>query len=150
MKRIFSAVLAALLIFALAACGDSAAKAVDVQQLADALKAGITDETLTAVSSDELAFSLSAMPETYTAAAYRGTAAAEVIAVQCQSGDDAALVKASLESHLAELKDQASKYQPEQVPLLDSAILSAKGNCVVLCITSDTGAANATIKEYLG
>ena len=153
MKRILSAVLAALLILTLAACGDSGAKTVDVQKLADALKTGVAFESaLSAVSSDELAFSLSAMPESYTAAAYRadGTTSEEIIAVQCESKDDAASVKSALETHLAELKDQASKYQPEEVARLDGAILTVSGNCAVLCVTSDTDTANGIIKEYVG
>ena len=70
--------------------------------------------------------------------------------VQCGNKDDAAMVKAALETHLAELKDQASKYQPEQLPLLDGAILTVGGNGAVLCVTADTDTANSIIKEYVG
>ena len=153
MKRILSAVLAALLILTLVACGDTAGKTVDVQALADALKSGVAFEgSMSAVSGDELAFSLSAMPANYKAAAYRaeGITSEEIIAVQCDSKDDAALVKSALETHLAELKDQASKYQPEEVARLDGAILTVSGTCVVLCVTADTDTANAIIKEYVG
>ena len=153
MKRVLSAVFAALLILTLVACGSSDAKAVDVQALADALKDGVAFETaLSPVSRDELAFSLSAMPANYTAAAYRAESitSEEIIAVHCDSKDDAAQVKAALETHLAELKDQASKYQPEEVARLDGAILSVSGNCVVLCVTADTNTANAIIKEHMG
>lgn len=153
MKKVLSAVLAALLILTLAACGDSGAKTVDVQKLADALKAGVAfEDTLSAVSEDELAFSLSGMPVKYNSAAYRanGTTSEEIIVVQTESKEDAAMVKAALETHIAELKDQASKYQPEEVARLDGAILTVSGSCAVLCITSDTDAANAIIKEYVG
>ena len=153
MKRIFSAVLAALLILTLVACGAGEAKTVDVQALADALKSGVAlEDAMSAVSGDELAFSLSAMPANYKAAAYRaeGTTSEEIIVVQCDSKDDAAMVKSALETHLAELKDQASKYQPEEVARLDGAILTVSGTCVVLCVTADTDTANAIIKEYVG
>ena len=153
MKRIFTAALAALLILTLAACGADSAKTVDVQALADALKSGVAfEDTLSAVSADELAFSLSGMPENYTAAAYRasGTTSEEIIAVQCGNKDDAAMVKAALETHLAEVKDQASKYQPEEVARLDGAILTVSGSCVALCVTADTDTANSIIKEYVG
>ena len=152
MKRILSAVLAALLILTLVACGGEA-KTVDVQALADALKSGVAfEDAMSAVSGDELAFSLSAMPANYKAVAYRaeGTTSEEIIVVQCDSKDDAAMVKSALETHLAELKDQASKYQPEEVARLDGAILTVGGTCVVLCVTADTDTANAIIKEYVG
>lgn len=153
MKKVLSAILAALLILTLVACGDSSAKSVDVQALADALKSGVTfEDTMSAVASDELAFSLSGMPENYTAAAYRADAitSEEIIVVQTESKDDAAAVKTALETHLAEVKDQASKYQPEELARLDGAILNVYGNCVVLCVTADTDGANAIIKEYVG
>lgn len=151
MKKILTAVAAVLLLMTLVACGDSAAKDVDVQKLADALKDGVAfEDTLSVVSNDELAFSLSGMPENYIAVAYRAdsTTSEEIIAVQCGNKDDAAMVKTALETHLAEVKDQASKYQPEEVARLDGAILTVSGNCVVLCVTADTDTANAIIKEY--
>lgn len=153
MKKILSAVLAALLILSLCACGSGGAKDVDAQTLADALKDGVAfEDALSVVSSDELAFGLSGMPENYIAAAYcaDGTTSEEIIAVSCGNKADAAMVKAALETHLAEVKDQASKYQPEEVARLENAVLTAGGNCVVLCVTADTNTANAIIKEYLG
>ena len=151
MKRVLSAVLAALLILSLCACGSGGAKDVDAQTLADALKDGVAfEDALSVVSSDELAFGLSGMPENYIAAAYRadGTTSEEIIAVSCGNKADAAMVKAALETHLAEVKDQASKYQPEELARLDGSILTVVGNCVVLCVTADTDTANAIIKEY--
>jgi len=151
MKKILAALLAVFLIVSLAACG-SEAENVDVQALADALKSGIAfEDSLSAISAEELSFSLSGMPETYTAAAYKssGTTSEEIIAVQCDS-KDAAMVKTSLENHLSELKDQAGKYQPEELERLDNAVLTVKGGCVVLCITADTDTANSIIKEYVG
>ena len=153
MKKFLTAVVAVLLLMTLVACGDSAAKDVDVQKLADALKDGVAfEDTLSVVSNDELAFSLSGMPENYIAVAYRAdsTTSEEIIAVSCGNKADAAMVKTALETHLAEVKDQASKYQPEEVARLDGAILTVGGNCVVLCVTADTDTANAIIKEYVG
>lgn len=153
MKRVLSAVLATLLILTLCACGSSGAKDVDAQALADALKSGVAfEDTMSVVSIDELAFSLSGMPENYIAAGYRadGTTSEEIIVVQCGNKDDAAMVKAALETHLAELRDQASKYQPEEVTRLDGAILTVSGNGAVLCVTADTDTANSIIKEYVG
>lgn len=149
MKRILAALLAALLIASLAACGSSAAKTVDPQALADALKAGCQfDGNLTAVSQDQLGFMLEQMPEC-RAAAYMsdGTTKEMIVAAQCEDAAGTAAMKAALETLLAEQKDEAGKYQPEELQRLEGAILTVAGNCVVLCVTSDTDAANAIIKE---
>ena len=152
MKRLLCAVFAVFMMLTLAACGGDSTKTVDAQALADALKAGVTfEDTLSAVSEDELRFSLAELPDDVKMAAYRadGTTSEEIIVVQCAK-EDAAAVKASLETHLAEVKDQASKYQPEEVERLDHAVLTVGDTCVVLCVTADTDTANALIKEQLG
>lgn len=150
MKRILAAVLAALTVLMLAACGSSAAKTVDVQALADALKAGCQfDGNLVAVDKDQMGFMLMDMPEC-DAAMYisDGTTKEVIVAAQCKDSSGAAAMKKSLETLLAEQKDEAGKYQPEELQRLEGAVLTTAGNCVVLCVTSDTANANAIIKEY--
>lgn len=149
MKRFLAALLAALMVLSLAACGSSA-KTVDPQALADALKSGCKfDGNLTAVSQDQLGFMLSDMPECQ-AAAYMsdGTTKEMIVAAQCKDSAGAAAMKAALETLLAEQKDEAGKYQPAELQRLEGAILTVAGNCVVLCVTSDTDTANSIIKEY--
>ena len=147
MKKMMAALLAVLML-TLTACG-GAAKTVDAQALADALVQGVKfDGAMSAMSADELRFSLAEMPDCI-AAAYKsdGTTKEIVVVAQCADSAAAATMKASLETYLAEQKDEAAKYQPEELQRLDGAVLQTVGNCVVLCVSADSDAAAALIRE---
>lgn len=148
MKKMIAALLAVMMLLTLAACGGSAAK-VDAQALADALvQGGRFDGAMSAMSADELRFSLAEMPEC-TAAAYKsdGTTKEIIVVAQCADSAAAATMKASLETYVAEQKDEAAKYQPEELQRLDSAVLQTVGTCVVLCVSADSDGAAALIRE---
>lgn len=148
MKKMMAALLAVLML-TLTACGSAQTKTVDAQALADALVQGVKfDGAMTAMSADELRFSLSEMPDC-TAAAYKsdGTTKEIVVVAQCADSAAAATMKTSLETYLAEQKDEASKYQPEELQRLDAAVLQTVGTCVVLCVSADSDAAAALIRE---
>lgn len=149
MKKMMAALLAVFAMFTLAACGSAQTKTVDAQALADALVQGVKfDGAMSAMSADELRFSLAEMPDC-TAAAYKsdGTTKEIVVVAQCADSAAAATMKTSLETYLAEQKDEASKYQPEELQRLDSAVLQTVGTCVVLCVSADSDAAAALIRE---
>lgn len=149
MKRMMAALLAVFAMFTLAACGSAQTKTVDAQALADALVQGVKfDGAMTAMSADELRFSLAEMPEC-TAAAYKsdGTTKEIVVVAQCADSAAAATMKTSLETYLAEQKDEAAKYQPQELQRLEGAVLQTVGTCVVLCVSADSDAAAALIRE---
>ena len=148
MKKMMAALLAVLML-TLTACGSAQTKTVDAQALADALVQGVKfDGAMSAMSADELRFSLAEMPDCI-AAAYKsdGTTKEIVVVAQCADSAAAATMKASLETYLAEQKDEAAKYQPEELQRLDGAVLQTVGNCVVLCVSADSDAAAALIRE---
>ena len=152
MKKFLSAVLAALLIFTLAACGSNAAKTVDVQALADKLVNDLAFGEMTAVSAEELGFYLDS-PEGSTAAGYMsaGSTFEEVIVVSC-TGENGQAIYESMRQLVEGQKQEAERYQPEEVARLDNCVLEGAfkaGFCVlVVSSESDTSAADAIIKEY--
>ena len=152
MKKLLSAVLAALLIFTLAACGSNAAKTVDVQALADKLVNELAFGEMTAVSAEELGFYLD-IPEGSTAAGYMsaGSTFEEVIVVSC-TGENGQAIYESMRQLVEGQKQEAERYQPEEVARLDNCVLEGAfkaGFCVlVVSSESDTSAADAIIKEY--
>lgn len=152
MKKFLSAVLAALLIFTLAACGSNAAKTVDVQALADKLVNDLAFGEMTAVSAEELGFYLD-IPEGSTAAGYMsaGSTFEEVIVVSC-TGENGQAIYESMRQLVEGQKQEAERYQPEEVARLDNCVLEGAfkaGFCVlVVSSESDTSAADAIIKEY--
>ena len=152
MKKLLSAVLAALLIFTLAACGSSGAKTVDVQKLADDLLNNLPFGEMSAVSADELGFYID-IPEGSEAVGYMsaGSTFEEVIVVSC-TGDNGEEIYESLRQLVEGQKQEAERYQPEEVARLENCVLEGAfkaGFCVlVVSSESDTAAADAIIKEY--
>ena len=152
MKKLVSAVLAALLIFTLAACGSSGTKTVDVQKLADDLLNNLPFGEMSAVSADELGFYID-VPEGSEAAGYMsaGSTFEEVIVVSC-TGDNGEEIYESLRQLVEGQKQEAERYQPEEVARLENCVLEGAfkaGFCVlVVSSESDTAAADAIIKEY--
>ena len=89
MKKMMAALLAVLML-TLTACGSAQTKTVDAQALADALVQGVKfDGAMSAMSADELRFSLAEMPDC-TAAAYKSDGTTKEIVVVAQCADSAA------------------------------------------------------------
>ena len=150
MKRFISLLLAVLTAATLVACGDKGSATVDAAGLGKALSERVQfDDTMSAVSYDDLKFYLE-LPEKCEVGAYMSTGATaeEIFVVQCYNKTDAAAVKVSIQSYLDTQKQEAGRYQPDEVARLDGAIFETYGTCVVLCVTSDTSTASAVIKEY--
>ena len=153
MKKMLSAVLAALLILTLAACGDSGAKTVDVQKIADDLVNNLSFGEMTAVSAEELGFYVD-IPEGCEAAGYMsaGSTFEEVIVVSCtkDNGED---IFESMRLLVAGQKQEAERYQPEEVARLDNCVLngSFKAGFCVLVVSSESGYENsdAIINKYI-
>lgn len=152
MKRFISLLLAVLTAAMLVACGDKDSATVDAAGLGKALSERVQfDDTMSAVSYDDLKFYLE-LPEKCEVGAYMSTGATaeEIFVVQCYNKTDAAAVKVSMQSYLDSQKQEMERYKPEEVARLNNAIFATYGTCVVLCVTNDTATANAVIKEYVG
>lgn len=150
MKRFMSLLLAALTVFTLAACGSKSSATVDAAGLAKALAERVTfDSEMKEISADELSFYLE-LPEKCDTGAYMssGATSEEIFVVECYDKTSAAALKVSIQSYLDTQKQEAERYQPDEVSRLDNAIFETYGTCVILCVTSDTDTASAVIKEY--
>ena len=141
MKKIVAALLAAVMLLALAACGGGEAKTVDVQKLADDLKNGVP------FSMEMIADAV----EGTTIAGYiaDGNAADMIVVGQCTSEEDAKTLYANVQTYVDDLKREANLYQPEEEARIDGALLRQTGTVVVLCISDDTAAATAIVEGYL-
>ena len=123
---------------------------VDAAGLADALAQRVQfDSEMKAVTADDLGFYIE-LPDKCEVGAYMsaGATSEEIFVIQCYDKTDAAAVKVSIQSYLDTQKQEAGRYQPDEVARLDGAIFETYGTCVVLCVTSDTSTASAVIKEY--
>ena len=152
MKKMLAALLAAMMMLTLAACGgESGGKTVDVQKLADDLKNNVpysADMIVTAV--EDLNYKLDP-PEGTTIAGYMadGNTADMIVVAQCASADDAKTLYANVQTYVSDLKTEAGRYSPEEVARLDGALLRQDGAVVVLCVSDDTAAATAIVEGYV-
>ena len=146
MKRIITLLLAVMTAVSLVACGDKASATVDAAGLGKALAERVQFDT--ALSAGDYL----ELPEKCEASAYMsdGSTVEEIFVVQCSDKTDASAVKVSMQSLLDSQKQEMERYKPEEVARLDNAIFATYGTCVVLCVTNDTDAANAVIKEFVG
>ena len=150
MKKIFAALLAAVMMLTLAACGGSG-KTVDVQKLADDLKDNVPYSTnMIASAVEDLEYKLDP-PEGTAIAGYiaDGSAYDMIVVAQCANADDAKTLYANTQTYLDDLKREANLYQPDEEARLDGALLRQSGAVVVLCVSDDTAAATAIVEGYL-
>lgn len=151
MKRTICLILSVVLLFALTACG-SDARSADVQAIADDLVNNLAFGEMSSVSGEELNFYLD-IPEGCEAAGYMsaGTTFEEVIVVSC-SGDNGEAIYESMRQLVESQKQEANRYQPEEVARLDNCVLEGAfkaGFCVlVVSSESNNSSADAIINKY--
>lgn len=136
----------------LVGCGQSVAKEVDPQQLADRLVSEITyQQKPELMPEDELGFYME-IPEGVTNIFYMssGDTAEEVLVITAPSEEAAITMKANVEHFLKEQADSFAKYVPETVTRIEDAVLVQKGVYVVLCVSDESQKAETIIKEVFG
>lgn len=152
MKKFVCTLLSALLMLSLCACGAQQSGAViDPQQVADALRDGAGFEgQMVAQSEEDLRYYFE-VPEDAAIAGYfaAGATTEMVVAAQCADAAQAEALRVSMETYLADLKQEMNRYQPEELQRLDGALLTVSGGAVVLCVCGDNDAASAIMEEYL-
>ena len=149
MKKIYS-LLAALLLISLCGCGGKA-KNVDAEKLAAALKEQLTyDDTLTAVTADELSMYGVEIPAGAVVAAYMSSGATgeEIVAAQCAGAADAQALKDALTALVDDQAESFRRYKPEETARLEKAVIYLSGSCVVLSVSSDPAAAEKIIEGF--
>lgn len=152
MRRIWLCLLTLVLLPALLGCGAQTAPEVDVKTLAQALRDQVSFEAeLKEWTPSQLANYIT-LPEGTEAYGYMstGTTAEEIVAAKCTSENDARTLKATVESFLADQRQEMQRYLPEEVARLEHAVLAQRGAYVVLCVSADTQTAERIIKESLG
>lgn len=149
MKKLLVFALAALMLLSLCACGGKDLPIADIT-LADELKAAVTFESdMAVITKDQIGFMMAEMPEGYNAAGYgaTGSTAEEILVVICNK-EDIKTVESSMQAHLAELADQASKYDPAAVSRIENAKLVTGSYYVVLVIADDTAPVDKVLEGY--
>ncbi len=144
------AALAAALFLLLAGCGEESAERApydsdDVQALLDA---GIFSETPEELSSDIACKLLGVDSELVSqCAAYLPTStnAEALVLLVLNDAEDARDVEASCQSWLDEQIEAYQDYGPEHVPKLEGAVVSVRGNTILLVVGEDPAAVQTAV-----
>lgn len=136
--------LLSLLLAGLCACGGgNGSTSVDIKTLPEAILEQVKFEDTLAELDQDAIENLYDVPEGVTARVFLGSGAtAEEIAVF--TAQDEAAAKTMLENaktHISERTESFENYIPEQVKLLDNAIVKQFGTSVVVCVAADTDTA---------
>lgn len=151
MKKVFAIITALILSMAvLTACGET--KTIDVKAAADALKNNITYEDELNVLSAEMLLSTYTDLDTEDVAAAQvytsSTATAEEIAVfEAKDAAAADRIEQVMQNRIDSQKELYASYAPDEVKRLEGAVLTKKGNYVVLCVAGDSSLAEKEVKK---
>lgn len=132
----------------LSACGGgSAAKDVDINDLAKSLVNDIAyEETLESASADDMDIELAEGAESVCYMA--GYMQAEEVFV-CKAADEASAttIKENVSSFLSDQLESVEDYEPAAASRIEKAVLVTKGNYVILCVSNDSDKANEIINN---
>ena len=87
------------------------------------------------------------MEDYFYACASAGTAE-EMAVVKLKDKADAAALMDSLADHLEARQDAFAQYDPEQVPLTESAVLTREGRYVALIVSQKNGLAQQEFQKF--
>lgn len=146
MKKIISAGLVIVSLFALAGCG---AKDINTNELASKLaNEGKFAEKLSQVSEKmtEKRYAISE-EDVEECVSYAGTNAVvdEVAVFKAKNADN---VKSKVEDRINAQKESYKSYNPDELPKLDDCVIVTEGDCVILCVSEDSSSAKNIINEY--
>ena len=151
-KYIRRACCGALAILSLTACGKSS-MSLDPAETVEQMKDKLTFTDQMTVVDMEGALRIYGVDEALVSdcAALRGSGAtAENFSVwKTANEQDAEELEDQLESFLQSWIDGYSDYKPEEVPKLESAVLTQEDHYVILCVSADNEAAETYIDDLL-
>lgn len=132
-------------VFALFACTKQPAEEFDAEKaLARLLNEVKYDDTLEDVG-DVAEYMFGDLPDGTEIKMYMADGA-RADSVMMFRGSDKAAIRAALDEYLTSLRQEASRYNPEELAKLEKAVIYENGDCVFCCITSDTETVNSILK----
>ncbi|MBQ1351800.1 MAG: DUF4358 domain-containing protein [Oscillospiraceae bacterium] len=142
-KTIISALLSLLLLLGLCACGGNSSASVDIKTLPEAILKQVKFEDQLAEINQNAIENFYDVPDGVTGRVFLGSGAtAEEIAVfQAPDEATAKTMAENAKQHISDRIASFENYIPEQVQLLDHAIVKQIGSCVVVCVAADTDSA---------
>ena len=141
-----------IIMISVAGCGGAGAD-VNAQELADALKSGITyKDDLSAIDLDTAKMFYSFGDTDIVEAVFyesSGATAEEIAVIKCGSEAEAGKAEDVLRTRVSEQIESYKDYVPEELNKLNAAVVYRKGNCAVLSVSDEPDKAREIITSYL-
>lgn len=151
MKRIFTSALAILLLLTLFGCSEKEELSID-KLSEELLNGGVFAETLESVDLEILSYIYAVSDEDYEEAVVycsSGSTSDELAIFKAKDAEAAKRIADAAEQRVEEQITSFKNYVPSAVPKLEGAYKTTYGNYVVLCISTDSQAAEAIIAKYV-
>ena len=150
MRRIITLILTCLMVFSIFAGCAQEATGIDAAAVLQHLLADIKfDESLTDTG-DIASVYFTGLPAGATVKLYissTGYHADEVALITLTDEKDTDAAKASINSHLEQIRNQFHSYIPEELPKIDSAVIWQSGVYIYVVIAPDANAVNALFSK---
>ena len=149
-KKVVSMILAAVMVLSMVGCGenpDRPEKKYDVPALVKSILKQVTfADTLSAVGTSASLY-FPDLPENAKVELYTGSGyfADEVALITLNAASDMKAAKASVEAHIAQLRNQFQNYIPGEVGKINKAFIWEYEEYVLVCITDDHASAKLII-----
>ena len=151
MKRLFAPVLAVLLLLTLFGCSEKKELAID--KLSEELLNGdVFAETLESVDLEILSYIYDVSDEDYEEAVVycsSGSTSDELAIFKAKDAQAAKRIAEATQQRVEEQITSFKNYVPSAVPKLERAYKTTYGNYVILCVSTDSDAAEAIIAKYV-
>lgn len=158
MKKILLRSIAMLLVLSvvlpLAACGkpqgnENETTPVNAGDLVDTLLQCVRFDTQLTDAGDSAALFFQNLPDYALVTMYSGSGyyADELTWITLAQESDMEQALSSVETHIAQVREQFQNYIPEEVDKIDNAVIWNQGVHIILCITNDYDNAAAIIKD---
>ncbi|MGN1155971.1 MAG: DUF4358 domain-containing protein [Agathobacter sp.] len=156
-KRLMAMLLLAAMAVTMMACGnenagDNNQKEVNAAELAQALATQITyTGKMEQLKEDDIEWYIE-LEEGVTGIVYEvaGVSSEQVAVFTVPNKEAADKTIASIEELLADQKDQNAAYDSKVTSRIENAVITYKGNYVILCVSDDSAKANRIIKDAFG
>lgn len=151
-KKAAAALLAAALVFALAACGQGKEPELNIDEFGQELyAAGTFGEELYALDESvaQGLYGVDAQTRCWVRAG-SGATAEELAVFETEDAESAAALAGKLQARNTDRIESYSSYIPGEVPKLENAVIISGGRYVVLCVAADASAVKELAEKTLG
>lgn len=151
-KKAAAALLAAALVFALAACGQGKEPELNIDEFGQELyAAGTFGEELYALDESvaQGLYGVDAQTRCWVRAG-SGATAEELAVFETENAESAAVLVGKLQARNTDRIESYSSYIPGEVPKLENAVIISGGRYVVLCVATDASAVKELAEKTLG